>query len=492
MLMPKHAGNLQIPRIAFGNDSSNAVTINVSPASAGGGAIANDLVYLEANVDNKSVYVQSQLVYTLRIYHAVQLRNASLNELKVSDSDAVIEKLSENKSYEKMINGRRYRVFEKQFAIFPQTPGELVIEPAVLDAQYIDLPRVMRTKRLVSETLKVTVKPVPHQARQTQSAYWLPASSLTLTEEWSNGSDEINAGDPVTRTLTLTAGGLLSAQLPVLGGIDAGAGIKQYADQPVLENVISNGGFSAKRQEKIAYIPTQPGSIKLPPITVTWWNTEKDRMETATLPARTIKVAGAAAVQSRNAGQPEPDVAAAKGQDNSGDAVRITDETKNDAASIAGFSAPLWFGISVALLILWLLTLATWYMSTRGRSQRNITISNEGRGHLPVKAILKQVKSACDANDPRQVKNVLLQWGHEQWPQQPPTSLGHMAQRVNGRLAGELKQLNALLYKPGAAPWNGRGLWQSLEEYTQDNHKQKTPSASTIRPLYRIAQTSDD
>ena len=111
MLMPKRSGKLSIPAIAFGNDRSNALSINVVPATAGSSGIADDLVYIEAIVDSDKVYVQSQLVYTLRIYHAVQLRNASLSELEISDSDAIVEKLSENKTYEKFIDGRLYFYF---------------------------------------------------------------------------------------------------------------------------------------------------------------------------------------------------------------------------------------------------------------------------------------------------------------------------------------------------------------------------------------------
>ena len=510
MLMPKRSGDLTIPGIAFGKDRSNPVEIKVSPASVSAGSIANDLVYLEASVDNPSVYVQAQLVYTLRIYHAVQLRNASLNDLEISDSDAVIEKLSENKTFEKMINGRRYRVYEKQFVIFPQNAGTLEIKPAVLDAQYIDLPRVLRNKRLVSETIKVTVNPVPPKARQAQTAYWLPARSLALTEEWSNTAREIKVGDPITRTLLLTASGLMSAQLPVLGGADAGAAIKQYADQPVLENTLSDTGFAGKRQEKIAYIPTQPGRMTLPAIEMVWWNTEKDRLETATLPARTIKVAGVTGQEAPIAGQPAPDVAGATGQDPTG---KVTQTSTADTPA-SGLSSSLWFGISVALFIVWLLTLSTWYATLRRRRAPGVIVPNQGHGGQTIKELLQQVKAACEANDPQRVKNALLEWGFQQWPDQRPTSLGHIAQRVNGQLASELLQLSALLYKPDlicspelicnpdlskaettpdAARWNSKGLWQALLEYTENNRHHATPPASgIIPPLYRIAQAGGD
>ncbi|WP_455366371.1 BatD family protein [Kaarinaea lacus] len=488
MLMPKRVGNLQIPRIAFGKDRSNAIAIKVTPASAGGGSISDELVYMEAIVDDDTAYVQSQLIYTLRIYHAVQLRNASLTELEVSDKDAVIEKLAENRSYEKMINGRRYRVFEKQFAIFPQTVGEMVIEPAVLEAQYIDLPRVLRTKRLVSKPIKIEVQSVPQQAQQSQSGYWLPAHKLTLTEKWSSNLKEIKIGDPITRTLSLTADRLMSAQLPVLADSDSQAGVKQYADQPVLDDTIGSHGYMGKREEKIAYIPTQAGDLKLPPIKLTWWNRDKDQLETATLPGRTIKVIAAAGQATQGIAQSPPVITDKPGQE----ATSNTNPPLTIDAGIGGLSSQVWFAISVGLFVLWLLTMVTWYMTARRRKPQRKVVANNEMDNPSLNAILKQVKSACDANDPQQVKSALLVWGRQQWQQHPPTSLGHIAQRVNGALAAELHQLNDLLYKPGGAPWNSNGLWQALKKYIDKNARQYKKSQPAMQPLYRIALVNDD
>jgi len=489
MLMPKRTGDLKIPSIPFGKDRSNAISIKVTQASAGGGTISDELVYMDASVDSEKVYVQSQLIYTLRIYHAVQLRNASLTDLEVSDKDAIVEKLDENRSYEKMINGRRYRVFEKQFAIFPQTAGEMTIEPAVLEAQYIDLPRVLRTKRLVSKPIKVKVQPVPQSARQAKNGYWLPAQSLTLTEDWSNNADRIKIGDPLTRTITLIANGLLSSQLPVLGETDTNSGIKQYADQPVLENTIANDGFVGKREEKIAYIPTQAGEITLPPIKLNWWNTEKDKLETITLPGRKIKVYGAASQQTQASNQSLQQMTSdVTGHDTTGKVA----PPEAGAVNSGGSSSPLWFGISVALFILWLLTIISWIASSRRRKSHDAKSAGDSHSQHSTKEVLKHIKSACDNKDPQQVKIALLDWGKQQWPQHPPTSVGHIAQRVNGALAAELHQLNDLLYKPGGAPWNSNGLWQSLNQYIDKSTKNTNKSKSPLKPLYRIALVNDD
>jgi hypothetical protein len=87
---------------------------------------------------------------------------------------------------------------------------------------------------------------------------WVPASELTLTEQWPQDPPVFHAGEPLTRTLTLSAKGLTAAQLPPLGGMTVEA-FKQYVDQPELDDQTADAGVTGVRREKIAFLPTQPG-----------------------------------------------------------------------------------------------------------------------------------------------------------------------------------------------------------------------------------------
>ena len=488
MMMPKHNGTLTIPAVAFGNDKSNPISLKVTAAATVTPDPGIDPVYMEATVDRDRVYVQSQLIYTLRIFHAVQLRTASLSELEISDDNAIVEKLSDNKSYDKYINGKRYRVIEKQLAIFPQTAGELVIEPAVLDAQYIDLPRVLRTKRLTSRRLKIKVEPVPPAANNAQTNYWLPARSVTLDEQWSGNVENVKVGEPVTRTLTLKAVGLSSAQLPELSGSDNNNNVKQYADQPVLNNEIKAGGFVGSREEKIAYIASRPGQIKLPAIEIAWWNIDEERLETARVPEKVIDVA------------PAPNVASAGPAQNNQPANQQPVSTIPDqqpqvpagSTPIAGLSAAAWFWTSIVLMVLWLSTIALWFYRSR---QGGNAATQQGRGSTAFTAnqvSLRDIKAACNSNNPQKVKDTLIQWAHHEWPDFPPTSVGHLAQRVNGQFADELHNLNNVLYKPGASQWNCSGLWQAAKAYIEQRNKKTGRSEPTIQPLYKVAVLKDE
>jgi len=489
VLMPRRVGKFTIPAINFGADKSDSITINVTKATASK-SNSQDLVYIESFVDTKSAYVQSQIIYTLRIFHAVRFRNASLSELEISDKDASIEKLEENKKYSKFINGRRYEVFEKRYAIFPQNVGQLTIEPAVLDAQYIEAMRTIRTKRLVSDKIVIDIKPVPPIVKQKNLQYWLPASDVKLEEKWSGGTDNLQIGEPLTRTVTLTATGLLSSALPDLSVKFPVKGLKHYPDQPALDNRVTDSGFVGKRQEKIAYIPSQPGKVKLPAIEIYWWDTKSNQIQKATLPSRDIVIAGGGNQLS------EDDVSAQQTQSPPGIEEKTTQRSGDGSGSVAvgdrsvnvgGLSYSIWFWISMLLLLLWLATLLLWFSTRKGTTQTVIYESSDNRESYFSGDALKKIKSACDANDPQGVKEAFLEWGRKRWPDKVPTSLGHIAERTGGKLSKELLKLNNDLYKPGGASWDSKLLLKSLQLYVDEQRQKEKKQASKIKPLFRIA-----
>lgn len=487
VLMPKAVGTFTIPAINFGSDKSDSLTIKVTKATASK-TNKQDLVYIEAFADNKSAYVQSQIIYTLRIYHAVRFRNASLSDLEISDKDASIEKLEENKKYSKFLNGRRYEVFEKRYAIFPQNTGQLTIKPAVLDVQYIEAMRTIRNKRLVSDKITIDVKPVPQIMRQKNLQYWLPATDIKLEEKWSGETDNLQIGEPLTRTVTLTATGLLSSALPDLNVKFPVKGLKHYPDQPALDNRVTPSGFVGKREEKIAYIPSQPGKVTLPAVEIYWWDTSKNQMQKATLPAREIVIAGGVGSLD-NAVSSEPQVQEEKGTEQQlpGKEAPEKRTTGEKTIEIAGVSYSIWFWISMLLLLLWFATLILW-LSTRKAGVQTINYNlDEIKSSRFSGDAFKKIKEACNTNDSQMVKEALLEWGKNLWPEKPPTSLGHIAERVGGKLARELVKLNNALYKPGGADWNNRALLDSLEKYFDEQRKQEKQQPSRIKPLFRIA-----
>ena len=88
-VMAKQTGNQLISPITFGKDVSQPATILVTKSSTPGNSNKNDDLFLEVEISPESPYVQSQVLYTLRLFRRVQIAQASLNEPVLAD--AIIE-----------------------------------------------------------------------------------------------------------------------------------------------------------------------------------------------------------------------------------------------------------------------------------------------------------------------------------------------------------------------------------------------------------------
>ncbi|RML98050.1 hypothetical protein ALQ88_04210, partial [Pseudomonas savastanoi] len=299
-LLPRETGSVLIPLLQLGELKSQPLTLQVlqSEPQDPGSHLAS--IFIEASLDQDSVYVQAQTVLTLRVYHSVSLfDDSSLSPLQVPD--ARVEKLGDSRTYEKLINGVRHGVIETRYAIYPQQSGVLKIPAQVFSATLVQTPaegsqgqdanpfgpQPGRSVRVKSAEVPLTVKPKP--ADYPADVAWLPARSISLEESWSPEPGTTQVGDSLTRTLILKAEGLAGAQLPPLPPTEV-PGLRRYPDQPQLRNLPSERGLIGTREEREALVPTRAGAIDLPAVEVTWWNTREDHLEHTSLAARTLQI----------------------------------------------------------------------------------------------------------------------------------------------------------------------------------------------------------
>jgi hypothetical protein len=483
MLMPKRTGKLTIPSISFGSDRSAPGFITVNKATAATNGTNRGLLYLEVKATPKQAYVQSQVILTVRIYHAINLVNASLSEVSLSDKKAVLEKLGDDVSYDKTINGRRYKVFEKRFAIFPQASGKLVIDPVQFEGQYVNSRRMLSTKDINSDPVTITVKPKPAVQSAQPGDNWLPAKNLTVMDSWSQNPPQFQVGEPVTRTITMVAEGLLGEQLPPLKKISI-PNLKQYPDQPKITNNKDKSGVTGARQEKIAFIATQPGTYHLPAMEIPWWNTERDRQEIAKIDAFDITVAPAAG----QANVP-PTVPQTAPRQTTPEPAPSTTSGSNENAPATGFTPPApaqgtsaWFWISMALLLIWLVTIGLWWWQRR---RVTANISGDNQQNQKLRTLQRELKQICNRNDAQQAKDKLIQWAQANWREHAPTSLGELGKQCDSELARALASLNQVLYSHATGSWDGPGFWRVFAEHKPAMNQKKQASVTRLEPLFR-------
>ncbi|HUW29319.1 MAG TPA: BatD family protein [Sulfuriferula sp.] len=486
-LTPKHAGQLQIPAISLGGQSSPPVSLTVTAASQADTAQQSKNLFVEVSAEPQTVHVQQQIIFTVRLYSALSLGDGSnLSDPEFPKMDAVVERLGTDRPFQVVRNGQAYSVIERRYAVFPQKSGQFNSSPVVFDGSVVEenqggggfmfnpFSQSTRHLRLNSKTIAFSVKPVPAGF---DSSQWLPASKLQLEEQWSENPPKFTVGEPITRTLTITANGLTASQLPALDSskID---GLKLYPDQPTLKDSQDGNGIVGTREQKIAFIPTRPGNVTLPAIEIKWWNVNTDKEEVARLPARSISILPGSPNQV-SAPPPTPTTPTTEAPVPS---ALPTNASQAPGTSIATVAPGWWPWLSLLLGTGWLITLLAWWWQSRKKSSltETNTAHEETLGQLE-----KQFKKACLANDASEAKTQLLAWAKQRWRQNPPASLTALARLCEPSLADAVTQLDRALYAQTQAHWQGDALWQLFSQHKPVDIRIKTENSDALEPLYR-------
>ncbi|NUT89988.1 protein BatD [Pseudomonas corrugata] len=454
-LLPRQSGTVVIPAVHLGEVSSQPITLQVIESETRNAAGTLAPIFIEASLDQSHVYVQAQAILTLRIYHSVSLYDdSSLTPLHIPDARA--EQLGESRTYEKVINDVRHGVIELRYGIYPQRSGELTIPAQTFSATLVEPvtqdsapsgPKPGQLMRVSSTQLRLTVDPKP--ASYPANVPWLPARSLSLSESWSPEPTHSQVGDSLTRSLTLEAEGLASAQLPPLPATEIN-GLRRYPDQPVLSSRSSERGLVGSREDREALVPNRSGTIELPPVEVIWWNTLENHLDRTSLPARTLQVANNPSLM-----------------------VDTPTGTPQIVTTVDNETLWYWQLSSFLLACTTLLGFGLWW---RARSQPAILRAAQA-GPSP-RTLLDDLKRTCLANDPHATRQAL-----DAWARQQPETLADMAARFVP-LSDALDGLNGALYSETGQHWQGEDLWRAIRAIPAAERSQDPLGDSGLPPLY--------
>jgi hypothetical protein len=464
-LMPKVTGAQEIPPITIGNETSAPVRIIVNEPSDAPPGEAD--VFVSSEVDQSETYVQAQILYRIKVYRAVATRQPSLREPTISGAEVLVELAGEERSYESILDGKAYNVVERVIAIYPQESGEISISPARFEARILQRGRITGRKVFQSDSHTVKVLPIPAPPADYPDAIWLPARDVQLSEEWSREPERINAGEPVTRRVTISALGQIETQIPAIDPPEID-GLNIYDDKPELSRRIEADGIRGIRKDQYAMIGVNGGEIELPELRVPWWNIDAGEWRVATLPARTITVkADAAATPAAPAAAIAP-------------AVDAVAEIPQLELLPSGF----WPRASQLLGAAWLLTIAAWWWSSRSGNRRQVRREPEPPPIYKQQAkLMKAARKAAAAGDGATLRSALLEWGRLQWPDDAPRSIGALAERLDPPLSDELQKLSMASYGPGGRDWDAAALAQALRSVTVRKHDAGSRLSESLPPL---------
>ena len=468
-ITPRRTGELEIPPLQVGRQVTNGLAVTVGPPPTGTAGDQN-LVF-EAELDRSSVYVQGQVILTLRLQQAINLEDRNITQLELDD--AFVRPLEQN-SFQRTINGRPWLVHEIRYAIFPEQSGILEIPSQRFSARessprrsLFDLGGGGRQVRRSTEALTIEVLPRPAGFT---GGEWLPAGDLTLEESWSTPPEQLQVGESATRTITIRGEGLQGAQLPPVL-FPATEGLKYYPDQPVITDSESATGLVGTRVDSAAVVPTRAGRWQIPELRIPWWDTRSNELRYAVLPGRELEVAAAETALTT----PSPVTAPA-----STPALTLEPGTGAAIPILARDNSRSWQIVSAVTGAGWLLTLIYLARSRRKSAEPATTESD-----TPAEArAFKELLAACSSGDPRQARRAVVRWSAALHSRPQLTSLAQAgAAHDDPAMTAALDAMNAALYGSKPSSWEGNTLAEAARR-VRSQHRGKVEREEPSLQLY--------
>jgi len=482
MITPRTTGVLQIPSFEFDGERSAAVKINVTesaPLPAG----KKDVVFLETVVDHTTTYVQEQITVTYRFFYSVNVE--ALDRPDLALDDVVIEPLDDT-SYQRKINGTPYNVAEFNYALFPQTSGPITIPSMRWTAKINYSPRRSmfdlhggryEIKRLQTDQILLNVRAKPDSFPS--GATWLPSPDVTLEDKWNKDPGKFKVGEPITRTLTLRASGLMSSQLPKLLPEVADERLKFYPDQPAHFEEKTAQGITATRTETVAVVVSEGGEIVIPKVRIPWWDTKKDELRYAEIPERRVVVAASEAMKKAQAAREQ---ALAQGDTSSLPTAAQPAVSHDTIPQWLVWLSVLAGLLALVFLSLWIYTLTLLRKLTRPATQGQSVTRQLSQSESKAWAAFQR---ACAKSDLADVRKTLIHWAKIHWPMTSIHALADVHRQLGSAdVEKELQNLDkALFSESGNSHWQAASLLQAMED-AKKSHERKEKSTSALVPLY--------
>ena len=281
-LVPKSTGKFTIPAITlnYGNQSYSTSPIQVEVTSSGSAAVpapsrgassstasqsgAVKNIFVTANLDKNTAYVNEQVVFTFRFFRRVQiLSNPQYNPPNFT---SFWTEDTPPKNYATTVNGVRYLVSEVKTLLFPTKPGRFEISGATLICNIEDFDRNNpfnddffngffssgKTQTLHTNVLTLAVKPLPeNKPSDFKGAVGRFTISSTLDKTFAK------VGEPITLNATVSgSGNIKTLSEPDLSNIP---GFRKYETVSLMNIDSSQGTLRGSKTFKTVLVPETPG-----------------------------------------------------------------------------------------------------------------------------------------------------------------------------------------------------------------------------------------
>ncbi len=444
--------------------------VAVAGADQGDDQVASDAVLMEVDAEPGTPYVRSRVRYRVRVLARVPLRDATLSEPMAEG--ARVRRLGQDRRFDTRRNGRDYRVIERLYVVVPRRAGSLVIHGPTLRAA-VPLRAIadrglddgLLTRRALvertPEPLALTVRPPPEGA----SRPWLPAESLSISEEWEPEPEQALAGEPLLRRVSVEAFGvgLGGVALPDVPSVE---GLRIYTEPVRSEELVVGEDLAVRVEQAQTLVPTKDGLVRVPELIIPWWSLGMDEQRLARLPSRDLLVGSSSRT---------PDAAA-------------TDEAMRRRFLERATADPWgWGWLLLSLAIILLVTLAVLIRERRRRGPRQGRAGRALVAEPTASDCGARFRRACERNDPTAARAALGAWARaEGLSQQEGRGIASVlrARGDAGEAAAALMELDRVVYGHAG---NGAAAESKSSPGRKSKPWQGTAALGAIAPLLGAA-----
>ncbi|MET0066108.1 MAG: hypothetical protein ABW076_07165 [Candidatus Thiodiazotropha sp.] len=245
--------------------------------------------YLETQLGTPNPFIQQGVLLKLSVVSQNNLLTATPH-IPQADN-LVIRKIEGPVTYSDQKKGQRVIVNDFYYEVTPIKAGQYSL-PAIVISGEEQVTGYRPGNRAFSLSMPGNLS-LQVRGANPDSRPWLPLDQLDLTLSIPK---EIRpaAGKPLPVTIELTASGKGGDQLPSLAQQLESDAFRVYLDQSFTETKLDrkSGRISGRRVETFTLVPQFGGDLKLPQLSVNWWNTRADIPQRASVPMQPLAVSG--------------------------------------------------------------------------------------------------------------------------------------------------------------------------------------------------------
>ena len=469
VLATKRQGKLTIPSFSVNGDLSQEITIESNFHAA---SDTNDQLKIKISADNHSVHESEQVIITAEIQAQRDLESLRLQPL---DTDIELKELG-SETTQRIDNGIIYDITISKHIFFPTKAGKLKFPStaitAIKGAERGRFGETIGGEQIIarSDAFEIDVKPLDN----THSP-WFPAKEVIIKSEWSGNTSAVIAGEPITRSLTVSVLGKEASSIPPLN-IPTSADYKSYKDKPTTNDKRIHQGFVGERIESEAIVFSSPGTFTLPEVRVKWWDAKSDEWKEAFTPEEKITVLPNSSITSKP------------------DNIIVPPENTAVAANSTAVEASyrthwLWPLVSGLLFTLCLIqAFFIWKLKSPDNPKEAYSSPHK---NLSEKNAWLHLQQVIKNNDLIETRQALHDWAQTLSSNHKQQSINELTNYLNDdeaklKLSNTITQLESCLYKEETSFSNSALNEQLLElrKHLQSNYP-PSKNAETLAPLYK-------